>query len=99
MDVTPPSGSHCLAHEPQVGTWDLGLRAKGIVIQGDDLPVVLCAVDWIGIGNEGMDAFKGTSAEGAGTRRERVSVHAVHQPDAPRADFGAHRMSPRAVTA
>lgn len=92
MDVTPPPGSHYLAYDPQVGTWDLGLRAKGIVIRGDDLPVVLCAVDWIGIGNEGMDAFKGTLAEAAGTRPERVSVHALHQHDAPRCDFSAERI-------
>src|SRR5690625_7667879 len=32
MDVTPPPGSHYLAYDPQVGTWDLGLRAKGIEI-------------------------------------------------------------------
>src|SRR5690625_6268984 len=78
MDVTPPPGSHYLAYDPQVGTWDLGLRAKGIVIRGDDLPVVLCAVDWIGIGNDGMDAFEGTLAEAAGRGSERVWVDVLH---------------------
>lgn len=92
MDVTPPAGSHYLAYDPQVGTWDMGLRAKGIVIQGAGLPLVLCAIDWIGIGNEGMDVFKGTLAEAAGTKPERVSVHALHQHDAPRCDFSAERI-------
>ncbi|MDD2477227.1 MAG: hypothetical protein PHI32_15120 [Dysgonamonadaceae bacterium] len=91
MDVTPPLGTNYLTYDPQVGTWDLGLRAKGIVIQGAGQPIVLCAIDWIGIGNEGMDAFKGTLAQAAGTIPERVSVNVVHQHDAPRCDFGAEQ--------
>lgn len=89
MDVTPPGDRDYLTYDPQVGTWDMGLRAKGIVIQGAGEPIVLCAVDWIAIGNEGMDAFKGVLAQAAGTRPERVSVHVLHQHDAPRFDLGA----------
>lgn len=89
MDVTPPKGSNYLTYTPQVNTWDLGLRAKGMVIQGAGQPIVLCAIDWIAIGNEGMDAFKGTLAQAAGTTPERVSVNVLHQHDAPRCDFGA----------
>ncbi len=91
MDVTPPMGSNYLTYTPQVGTWDMSLRAKGMVIQGAGQPIVLCAIDWIGIGNEGMDAFKGTLAEAAGTIPERVSVNVLHQHDAPRCDFGAEQ--------
>ncbi len=91
MDVTPPVGSNYLSYDPQVGTWDLGLRAKGIIISGSGQPVVLCAIDWLSIGNEGMDAFKNTIADAAGTIPERVSVHSVHQHDAPRCDFGAEQ--------
>ena len=91
MDVTPPMGSNYLTYTPQVGTWDMSLRAKGMVIQGAGQPIVLCAIDWIGIGNEGMDAFKGTLAEAAGTSPERVSVNVLHQHDAPRCDFGAEQ--------
>ncbi len=91
MDVTPPLGSNYLTYDPQVNTWDMGLRAKGMVIQGTDQPIVLCAIDWIGIGNEGMDAFKGTLAQAAGTIPERVSVNVLHQHDAPRCDFGAEQ--------
>src|SRR5690606_2444558 len=89
MDVTPPGDRDYLTYDPQVGTWDMGLRAKGLVIQGAGLPIVLCAVDWIAIGNEGMDAFKGSLAQAAGTTPERVSVNVLHQHDAPRFDLGA----------
>lgn len=89
MDVTPPTDRDFLTYDPQVGTWDLGLRAKGVVIQGSGMPIVLCAVDWIAIGNEGMDAFKGSLAQAAGTTPERVSVNVLHQHDAPRFDLGA----------
>lgn len=52
VDVTPPIGSQ-MAYDPVINTWDLGLRAKGIVLQGAGDPIVLCSIDWIGIGNEG----------------------------------------------
>lgn len=91
LDVTPPVGSNYLSYDPQIGTWDLSLRAKGIIISGSGQPVVLCSIDWLSIGNEGMDAFKNTLAEAAGTVPERVSVHSVHQHDAPRCDFGAEQ--------
>lgn len=92
MDVTPPQGSNYLTYDPQVNTWDMGLRAKGMVIQGAGQPIVLCAIDWIGIANEGIDAFKGTLAQAAGTIPERVSVNVLHQHDAPRCDFGAEQI-------
>lgn len=92
VDVTPPLGSNYLIYDPQVNTWDLGLRAKGIVLMGAGKPIVLCAVDWLGIGNEGMDAFKGVLASAAGTVPERVSVNTLHQHDAPWCDFGAEEV-------
>lgn len=88
MDVTPPPGS-LMAYDPVIATWDLGLRAKGIVLLGAGEPIVLCAVDWIGIGNEGHDAFRAGLARGAGTSPARVAVHTVHQHDAPACDFSA----------
>src|SRR5690606_34646789 len=83
MDVTPPVDRDFLTYNKQVGTWDLGLRAKGVVIRGAGAPIVLCAIDWIAISNEGMDAFKGSLAEAVGTTPERVSVNVLHQHDAP----------------
>jgi len=91
IDVTPPVGRP-LAYDVEINTWDLGLRAKGIVLQGSGLPIVLCAVDWIAIGNEGMDAFKNALAAAAGTTPQRVSVNVLHQHDAPRYDAGAEQI-------
>lgn len=91
IDATPPVGSH-LAYDPVTNKWDLGLRARGIVLLGAEQPIVLCAVDWIGIANEGHDAFRDAIAEAAGTTRERVAVHALHQHDAPDCDFSAEKI-------
>lgn len=71
---------------------ELSLRCRGIVLLGADDPVVLCAVDWIGIGNEGNDVFREALAGAAGTKAGRVAVHTLHQHDAPACDFGAERL-------
>ncbi|MBN2508194.1 MAG: hypothetical protein JXQ71_16035 [Verrucomicrobia bacterium] len=91
IDVTPPIGSR-MAYDPVTNSWDLGLRARGLVLRGAGAPIVLCAVDWIGIGNEGHDAFRRALAEAAGTVPARVAVHTVHQHDAPACDFGAEQI-------
>jgi hypothetical protein len=91
VDATPPVGSW-LAYDLMVNKWDLGLRARGIVLSGAGKPVVLCAVDWIGISNDSQDAFKAALAAAAGTLPERVAVHTIHQHDAPISDFGAERL-------
>jgi hypothetical protein len=91
IDVTPPIGSF-LAYGSATSVWDLGLRARGIVIMGAGKPIVLCSVDWIGIGNEGHDAFCFELAQAAGTTTERVAVHTVHQHDTPWCDFGAEKI-------
>ena len=88
VDATPPIGS-MMAYDPVTNQWDLGLRAKGMVILGSGDPIVLCAVDWIGIGNGGHDAFRDGLARAAGTTSDRVSVHSLHQHDAPDCDFSA----------
>jgi hypothetical protein len=91
VDATPPVGS-MLAYDPVTNRWNLGLRARGIVLLGADKPIVLCAVDWIGIANEGHDAFQAVLARAAGTTPERVAVHTLHQHDAPDCDFSAERI-------
>src|SRR5207249_9722830 len=48
------------------------LSARGIVILGQGEPIVLCAMDWVGVGNSGYDAFRTALAQAAGTNRERV---------------------------
>src|SRR5258707_7523308 len=77
VDATPPVGS-MMAYDPVTNHWELGLRARGIVLLGAGEPIVLCAVDWIGIANEGHDAFCDALARGAGTSPNRVAVHSLH---------------------
>ena len=91
VDATPPVGSN-LAYQSMINNWDLGLRAKGIVLQGSGQPIVLCCIDWIGISNDSQDIFKETLARAAQTVPERVAVHTVHQHDAPISDFGAEKL-------
>jgi hypothetical protein len=58
--------------------------------------VVLVAVDWVGIGNEGHDAWREAIAHACGTESDRVCVHALHQHDAPGCDFLAERIAAEA---
>ena len=85
INVTPAIGSP-VAYA-MTRSIDDSLFAKGIVILSKDKPIVLCAVDWIGIANEGLDAWRESLAEAAGTTVDRVSVHALHQHDGVRCDF------------
>src|SRR5690606_27334960 len=91
LDVTPPLGS-ALAYGVATGESDLGLQAKGLILLGAGAPIVVGAIDWIGIGNEGHDAFREALAKGAGTTRDRVAVQALHQHDAPICDFSTERI-------
>jgi hypothetical protein len=91
VDATPPIGSW-MAYDPVTNKWDLGLRARGVVLLGAGEPIVLCAVDWIGIANEGHDVFRSSLARAAGTSPGRVAVHTLHQHDAPDCDFSAEKI-------
>jgi hypothetical protein len=91
IDATPPIGSF-MAYDPVTNKWDLGLRARGVVLLGAGNPIVLCAIDWIGIANESHDAFRAALARAAGTPAGRVAVHTLHQHDAPDCDFSAERI-------
>jgi hypothetical protein len=86
IDVTPPVG-HELAYGSAIKSWDLGLRAKGVVLSGAGEPILLVAIDWIGLYDACYDEFKRTLAKAAGTIPERVAVHALHQHDAPRGNI------------
>ena len=91
VDATPPLGSE-MAYDPVKRIDELTLRCRGIVLLGAEKPLVLCAVDWIGIANEGHDAFRDAMAAAAGTTRDRVAVHTLHQHDAPGCDFTAEKL-------
>jgi hypothetical protein len=91
VDVTPPVGSQ-LTYNTMVNSWDMSLRAKGIVILGSGQPIILLALDWLGIDDESQDMFKAALASATGTSPERVAVHTLHQHDAPRSNFAAERI-------
>lgn len=94
IDASPPIGSP-LAYDPNREV-ESPLSCRGVVLLPTSadaadatatMPIVLCAVDWIGIGNGGHQAFRETLAEAAGTTPARVAVHTLHQHDAPWCDF------------
>src|SRR3954468_7476940 len=80
VDATPPVGS-MMAYDKVLRQDDLPLRCRGILLLGAGEPIVLCAIDWLGLANEGHDAFRDGLAKGAGTSPERVAVHSLHQHD------------------
>ncbi|HLU94507.1 MAG TPA: hypothetical protein VKZ54_10300 [Membranihabitans sp.] len=85
VDVTPPPGSPLA-----FGTTRMirdSLSARGIVLIFDEKPVVLVAIDWIGIANKGMDVFRKALARAVGTSEDRVAIHALHQHNAVRCDL------------
>lgn len=90
VDASPPVGSP-LAYDPTKGVL-LPLSCRGVVLIGEGEPVVLCAVDWIGIANDGQVEFRKALADAAGTKPGRVVVHALHQHDAPKCDLTADAM-------
>ncbi|WP_231754092.1 hypothetical protein [Caulifigura coniformis] len=90
VDATPPLQSP-VAYAPARSITD-PLSARGVVLIGAGQPIVLCAVDWIGIGGSGQAAWKARLATAAGTTPDRVSVHTLHQHDAPRCDFRAEEL-------
>jgi len=92
-DATPPVGSPlCNGGVAPASLVVTPLTAKGVVLLGAGEPIVLCALDWVGIGNESHDAFREALAEAVGTSTERVAVHSVHQHDAPGSDFATERL-------
>jgi len=90
LDASPPIGSP-VAYAPARKIVD-SLSIKGMVLLSDEDPIVLCAVDWLGIANEGMQRWKESLAEAAGTSIDRVSVHAIHQHDGLRCDFTVEKI-------
>jgi hypothetical protein len=91
VDATPPVGS-MMAYDKVLRQDDLPLRCRGVVLLGAGQPIVLCAMDWLGIANESQDVFKEALAKAAGTSLQRVAVHSLHQHDAPDCDFLAERL-------
>jgi hypothetical protein len=95
-DVTPPLGSP-LDHgvlQPAKEIVD-PLSARGVVLLGAGKPIVLAAIDWTGVANSSWDEWRAALAAAAGTDPSRVSVHTLHQHDAPAYDGDAERLLAR----
>jgi hypothetical protein len=93
INVTPPIGSPlCDGLVPPAAKIDDPLFARGVVILGAGDPIVLCAVDFTGIGNAGFDVWRETLAKAASTSPGRVALHTVHQHDAPSCDLTAEEL-------
>jgi hypothetical protein len=90
VDATPPIGSPA-AYATTIKIVD-SLSAKGIVVLSDQKPIVMCVVDWLGIGNGGQDVWRAALAEAANTTIDRVAIHAIHQHDGARCDFTASKI-------
>jgi hypothetical protein len=92
-DATPPLGSPlCNGAVKPAKEIVTPLTARGVVLLGAGQPIVLCAVDWVGIANESHDAFRAALADAVGTLPDRVTVHTLHQHDAPGSDFATERL-------
>lgn len=85
VDVSPPVGSP-LAYDPCVEVTD-PLSCRGVILLGAGEPIVMAAIDWLGVANEAHVHARRRIADAVGTSVERVALHALHQHDAPRCDF------------
>jgi hypothetical protein len=93
VDATPPLGSPlCEGGVRPADRIEDPLSCRGMVFLSAAKPIVICALDWVGIGNDGHDAWRAALAEAAGTSPERVAVHCLHQHDAPGYDLSAEEL-------
>lgn len=93
FDVTPPMGhSLCGGWIKPVEAVDDPLEAIGYVLLGSGQPIVVCVVDWTGLLNDAHVQWRKALAEAAGTTIDRVTVHCVHQHNAPFACLEAERI-------
>jgi hypothetical protein len=93
IDATPPIGSPlCGGSVPPAKEIVDRLSARGLIFVTDEKPIVLCAVDWTGIGEGGYEAWREALASAAGTTVDRVALHTLHQHDAPSCDFSAEEL-------
>ncbi len=93
FDVTPPIGhSLCGGWIRPVEAVDDPLEAIGYVLLGCGKPIVVCVVDWTGLLNTAHIRWREALAEAADTTIDRVTVHCVHQHNAPFACVDAEQI-------
>jgi len=88
-DVTPKLGEPLIWTMPAKVVAD-PLWAKGVIIENGRNRLVLCAMDWCGLGNRAHLLFRRKLAEAAGTDLSRVTLHTIHQHTAPYVDSTAY---------
>lgn len=91
-DVTVPPGHGMMGGAWLSKTVADPLEANGVLLLGDEKPVVFVALDWCEIRNEALERWQRVLAVAADTEPDRVMVCAVHQHDAPVADLEAERI-------
>ncbi|MCA9134087.1 MAG: hypothetical protein KDA45_13060, partial [Planctomycetales bacterium] len=93
FDATPPMGhSLCGGWIKPVLAVDDPLEAIGYVLLGAGKPIVVCVVDWTGILNSAHIQWRQALAEAAETTIDRVTLHCVHQHNAPMACLDAEEI-------
>lgn len=93
-DATPPLGSPlCFGLVKPAQTIITPLATRGIVILGAEKPIVLCTVDWLGIGGKAYDFWKQILAKAAGTTPDHVAIHTHHPHDAPAHYFSKNELT------
>ncbi len=90
-DITPPIGHPlCAGWYPPASAVETPLSALGLVfVPDDDLPMVLCALDWAELSNGDYDRWRMELANAVKTVPERVAVHCIHAHDTPWPDRDA----------
>ena len=93
VDITPPLESPlCHGNVTPAREIVTPLLARGIVILGAGDPIVLCAMDWVALANASHLSIREAIARAVGTTSDRVSVHTVHQHDAPGSDLDTEKL-------
>ncbi len=93
VDITIPPGHRCMGILPiKAQQIDDPLQAVGVVLLGEEDPVVVVALDWCEVRNSAYDLWRDKLAEAASTTRERVLVCSLHQHDAPVTDNRAQAL-------
>ncbi len=90
-DMTPRLGEPLIWVKPASEVMD-PLWAKGVVLDDGRQRIVICAVDWCGIGGNIHDALRGRMAAAARTHVSRVALQSVHQHTAPYVDGSAYEV-------
>lgn len=90
-DVTPGAGEPLIWVTPLKSVLD-PLWAKGLVLEDGRRRVVLCTMDWCGLGGAAYRALQEALAAAAGASRELVILHTVHQHAAPYVEGDAYRL-------